>query len=102
MAKRLQGLPDHTVETVINALSNMRLLDKEGGIEIELPEFAESMKYYCDRLEQLLADQRIIAAWDTIDLIMEGKYEYQSSTQLSYSLVFYHGFDEYNPLNLLN
>ena len=43
MAKRLQDLPNHiveAVEVVINALSNVRLLDKEGGIEIELPEFA--------------------------------------------------------------
>ena len=39
MAKRLQDLPNHiveAVEVVINALSNVRLLDKEGGIEIEL------------------------------------------------------------------
>jgi hypothetical protein len=91
MAKRLQGLPDHVVaavETVIQLFSNTRYLDKEDGVEIERPpELVESLKYYCDRLEQLLIDQRMSAAWDTMHLIAEGKYEHQSSTQSSYCLV---------------
>lgn len=91
MAKRLQDLPDHAVaavETVIQGFSNLRYLDKEDGVEIERPpELVESLKYYCDRLEQLLIDQRMSAAWDTMDQIAEGKYEYQSSTQSSYCLV---------------
>ena len=91
MAKRLQGLPDHAVaavETVIQGFSNMRYLDKEDGVEIEPPpELIESLRYYCDRLELLLIDQRMSAAWDTMDLISEGKYEYQSTTQSSYCLV---------------
>lgn len=91
MAKRLQGLPEHAVaavETVIQGYSNIRYLDKEDGVEIERPpELVESLKYYCDRLEQLLIDQRMSAAWDTMHLIAEGKYEHQSSTQSSYCLV---------------
>jgi len=91
MAKRLQGLPEHAVaavETVIQGYSNIRYLDKEDGVEIERPpELVESLKYYCDRLEQILIDQRMSAAWDTMHLIAEGKYEHQSSTQSSYCLV---------------
>jgi hypothetical protein len=91
MAKRLQGLPDHAVaavETVIQGFSSMRYLDKEDGVEIETPpELVESLKYYCDRLELLLIDQSMSAALDIMDLIAEGKYEYQSTTQSSYCLV---------------
>ena len=91
MARRLQGLPDHAVaavETVIQGFSNIRYLDAEDGVEIERPtELVESFKYYCDRLEQLLIDQRMSAAWDTMHLIAEGKYEYQSSTQSSHCLL---------------
>ena len=69
MAKRLQDLPNHiveAVEVVIQGFSNIRYLDKEDGVEIEPPpELVESIKYYCDRLERLLIDQRISAAWKT-------------------------------------
>jgi hypothetical protein len=91
MAKRLQKLPDRAVAAVqatIQALSNLRYLDKEDGVEIEPPpELVESRKYYCEKLEQLLVDQRMSAAWDTMELIAAGKYEYQRPTQSSYCLV---------------
>lgn len=65
MARRLQDLPDHAVaavESAIQAFSNLRFLDKEDGVEIEPPpELVESKKYYCEKLEQLLVDQRMSA-----------------------------------------
>ena len=93
MARRLQDLPDHAVaavETVIQGFSNLRFLDKEDGVEIEPPpELVESKKYYCEKLEQLLVDQRMSADWNTMELIAEGNYQYQNPTQSPYCLVHF-------------
>lgn len=91
MARRQTDIPETAVAAVdefVDFIWKFKFLDEESGSEIEPPEgWAETKDFFTKRLNSLLEDPRMPAAWKTMDEIARGVYRNQGPANKHQSLI---------------